>query len=109
MKDLLLDALAVYRLTRLVTTDSFPPVARLRENFVGRHTKERVEHEGGTHTHFAEPDAWAELSECAWCASWYVALGVISARALFPRAWDVAARALSFSAVAGLVSTAAGD
>lgn len=123
MRDLAVDALATYRLARLVHTDTFPPILKWRQAFVARHTNVigvpvtvlagyqddgQAITEQQTHEH-EEPDAWAELVECAWCSSVWVAFGVLAARRLFPRAWDAVARPLAFSAVAGLLSTAAND
>lgn len=101
-RDLMVDAAATFRLARLVASDTFPPVAKLREAFVDRHTKIVHDDETGGHDHV--PDSWAELVECPWCNSWWIALGVVAARRIAPKQWDVVARALAFSATAGVVS-----
>lgn len=58
--------LTVYRLTRLVTADAFPPIAAARD---------AVEHRWGT-------DSWQNyLANCPWCVSVYVAAAVVAATA----------------------------
>ena len=119
LTDLVLDALATYRLTRLVTRDTI--TAEPRERFVrheyahagdvtaaeqllndepaaGACWVEQVDADG------ARAPKLAKLVTCPWCASIYVAAGVVLARRLAPRAWDPLARLLSFAAVAGLVA-----
>ena len=80
----LVDALAVYRLTRLVTRDRITEPLRTRV-------------ESG-------PEWLTYLLRCGWCASPYLAVGVITARRLVPRAWAPAAGVLACSAVAGLLT-----
>ena len=87
--------LAVYRLTRLVVSDTFPPVRALRERVLARWPSEDTEFTGEWVTHTAgEPTTptgtalypvdsttyaalyphWiGELVTCAWCASVWVA------------------------------------
>lgn len=96
--DLVIDAAATYRLVRLVTEDTFPPVQALRNRIVEAHTTYDDQGVG-------DPDNWAELVECPWCASWWIALGVVAARRLAPRFWDPVARGLSFSLVSGLIAS----
>ncbi len=85
----ILDGLAVYRLTRFVTSDTFPPIEKLRERVVQR---------GG---------AIAELVSCPWCVSPYVAALVVGARRF--RWWPKLAEVLAFSAAAGIIATAVKD
>lgn len=59
---LILLALAVYRLTRLITADMFPPIAALRAWPARR---------------FGEESSWAYLAECPWCVSMYVATALV--------------------------------
>ena len=80
----LVDCLAVFRLTRLVTRD------RITEPL-------RAKAETG-------PEWLRYLSGCAWCASPYVAVGVVLARKWAPGVWEPAARVLAFSAVTGLLA-----
>lgn len=85
----LIDALAVYRLTRLVVEDKVTERARQRVDDVAR------------------VEGWSGLRYwlgCYWCASVPIAFGVVAARRVAPRAWDPVARALACSAVAGVVS-----
>jgi hypothetical protein len=96
---LLVMSLAVYRLTRLVVADTFPPVLWLRDRLVGgwRPLTERewaqlrsagsaympwkTQSVDGVENRWVERKAWspfwlAELLSCPWCASGWVALAV---------------------------------
>lgn len=116
---LALDALATFRLTKLVVDDQL--TAELRDAVIesayetaGRAAQMRELHPEA----LTYPSGWAEavvpndpnapklafLVTCPWCAGMWVALGVVAARRLVPRAWAPLARALAFSAVAGLMS-----
>lgn len=79
------DALASFRLARLVMADTFPPARRART---------LIRQKG--------PEWAAELIECPWCVGMYTSLGVVAARAVAPRAWDPLARALAISAAVGV-------
>lgn len=81
--------LATYRLTRLVTTDTFPPVLLIRDIVAGGW---RPAEEGETPTdtvggvpsvyHYRAQwsPAWlGELITCPWCASAYVSAAVVGA------------------------------
>lgn len=85
---LLVDALAAYRLTHLITDDHLPfgPI------------RERV-------LHTDSDGLIAEWMECPWCAGMWVAAAVVAARAGAPRWWAPAARVLALSAAVGLLST----
>lgn len=79
---LLLDGLAVYRLTRLVTVDTITDPWRswLTGAFTG----------------------WLiELLVCGWCLSVWIAAGVVVLTWLFPLQWAWVALALAASAIAG--------
>lgn len=89
MTDLALDALAVFRISRLLTDDAILDAPRSR--YVDRMTERGHEN-------------LAYLATCGWCVSAHVAFGVVVARRLFPLAWSPVARALAFSAVAGILS-----
>lgn len=55
---------AVYRITRLLTADSFPPLQSARE---------AIQHRYG-------PESWqAYLSECPWCVSVWIGGAVVLA------------------------------
>lgn len=77
-------ALGIYSLTRLITTDSFPPIEKLRNWFF-----DRFPHDGystkvrptrgqwvtvGT-TYHVNIGVWqGELVSCPWCMGWWVSL-----------------------------------
>lgn len=86
MEILLTDALAAYRLTRLVVDDTIldRPRAHLTEAL-------RV---GGY-------DKAIEGLTCTWCVSVWAAAGVTLARRAAPRLWAPVAAALAASAIAG--------
>lgn len=92
MRDLLVDALAVARLTRLVTEDTLPPLETAR---AAAYRAVKARH----------GEDWAEGILCPWCVSVHLAVGVVVIRQLLPRAWSPAARALAFSYAAGWLNT----
>lgn len=124
MTRLLVDALAVYRLSRLVTRDVL--TRGLREKVIERAYLSQGARwgacEDGLEVHRPgkllviasrwdevpgaddAPPKLASLISCSWCSSVYLAFGAVVARRLFPRLWAPVAEALAFSAVAGLVS-----
>lgn len=81
------DALAVYRLTKLVIDDKLTEDVRNKvfETFPPESTKVGY------------------LFTCPWCVSIWVGLGVVAARKVAPRAWDGVATALAASSVTGLL------
>jgi hypothetical protein len=89
--ELAIDALAAYRLTRLATVDTFPAAASVRER-VSRWAR-RSGH-----------PALDELVHCPWCIGFWISAGVVVVRAGTPRAWSPLARALAFSAAAGVIA-----
>ena len=82
--DLAIDCAATYRITRLLTVDRV--AQRYRDALASR---------GETAAYY---------SECAWCTSAWVAVGVVAARRLAPRVWGPVATALAFSAVTGITA-----
>ena len=88
--DLVIDALASYRVTRLLAGDGI--IERQRDAFVDRLRR-------GGHRKLVE------LSECPWCIGFWVACGVVAARRTVPRAWSPVAEAFAFSAVSGLLAS----
>lgn len=84
--DVVVDALAVYRLTRLVQEDTLTEPAREAVALVLGESR------------------WSELLHCPWCLSVWLAGGVVLARRVFPRAWPAVARVLAYSAVTGLLT-----
>jgi hypothetical protein len=81
---LVVSALAVYRLTRLITDD-----------LITEPLRKAIEHLG-------EP--WATGIECAWCVSVWVCAGSVAMWLLIPALWHVLAVVLALSAVAGLIT-----
>jgi hypothetical protein len=93
----LVDLLAAYRITRLVTTDVL--TEDLREAYC-RWLERDVDPEESTERKLVT------LVHCAWCASPYVTVGVLAARRLAPRLWGPVALVLASSAVIGLLAQA---
>jgi Protein of unknown function (DUF1360) len=109
------DALAVHRLTRLVTRDTI--TRPLRAGMIA-----------GAYARAYEPGSdwvqsersWAEWDEvplddddappmaafitCRWCVSIWIAFGVVAARRYASWAWDPIARALALSSAAVLAA-----
>lgn len=109
-----LDALAAYRLTKLVTSDVLTSEVRdgvvlaaysragrvLAIDSVQRYPGQCADAVAND----ADPPKLAVLVTCPWCASFWLGLAVVALRRLFPRLWGPLAEALAFSAVAGLVA-----
>lgn len=89
MTDLLLDALAVYRLTHLLTDDAIFDKQRAQ-------VQDALRAAGHTKV--------AYFVTCSWCSGLWFAAGVVLARRLFPRVWSPCARVLAFSAATGILS-----
>ncbi len=123
---LLVDALATYRLTKLVVDDQI--TAEWRDAVIRWAYETQDDPDTGMHIAQAAgievltPGAWAEivandpdppklayLVTCPWCASVHCAALVVLARRLFPRWWAGVGEALALSAVAGLVSEKVAD
>lgn len=90
----LVDALAVARITRLVTEDRIP-FGWLRDRILER----AQENSGG----LGSDSRLAELVTCPWCMSIWVAGFVLLARRFVP-GWRHLARLLAASLVAGLAA-----
>lgn len=86
--EVVLDAIAVYRLVRLLQQDTLPPLPAVREKLMDRY---------GAHP-------LSELIDCPWCLSIWVGAGAVVARRFTPRLWGALARVLASSAVTGLLS-----
>jgi hypothetical protein len=104
---LAVDALATYRLVRLVTADVISePVRMAVVRSVGADVPEEAE--ALTAQEVVEemdvPPKLATLVTCRWCAGVWIAAGVTGARLLAPRAWEVASRGLALSAAAVLLA-----
>lgn len=91
----LVDSLAVYRLTILVTRDAI--TARLRGWLSATDAT-------GIH----RPRVWDFLG-CAWCTSIWIAGGVVVLTRLVPVPWSYVALVLAFSAAAGALSSLVRD
>ncbi|MBA2444360.1 MAG: DUF1360 domain-containing protein [Nocardioidaceae bacterium] len=86
------DFLATYRLTTLIKDD------KLREDFRGL-VFQRFGEPGGEDGHKV-----SYLVTCPWCLSIYFAAVAVVARKKWPRAWGPVAKALTFSAMTGLLA-----
>ena len=112
--DLAVDALATYRLTRLVTADIISEP--FRRSIVGRLLGWGEEEMAAVHPtsleaveELEDPPKLARLLTCRWCAGVWVAGGVVAARTVAPRAWDPVARGLALSTGAALIARAETD
>ena len=112
--DVLTDALAVYRLTRLAITDDITEPVRdriygwLSTRGYPRRTLVQIQADAQQGTLPGSPRARFayELLTCSWCLSVWIGAGAVLARAACPRVWDALARTLAFSAVAGVITQA---
>lgn len=86
--DAVLEALAVFRATKLMQQDDLPPLPELREKLMARYGASR----------------WSALLDCPWCLSVWLGLASVGLRHLAPRFWRVGASVLASSAVAGVIS-----
>lgn len=105
---LVVDALAVYRLTRLATADVLTEDARralveFAYSIAGRIAPEADTAEEVVARDIDEPPKLAVLVTCRWCAGMWVALGVVFVARRF-RWWPAMADALACSAAAALVA-----
>lgn len=84
---LVLMSVATYRITRLVTTDTLPPALWIRDRLAGG-WREAEDHETPTDVIDGVPSVYnkrapwsthwvGKLITCNWCASAYVAAGVV--------------------------------
>jgi hypothetical protein len=88
MDNLIVDALATQRLTRLVVEDAITEPIR---NFIFKK--------------FGEPEdnRISYLITCPHCASMWIGFGVVAARTIAPKAWRPLSYALAFSSVTGWI------
>lgn len=109
-RDLALDAIATFRLSRFVTEDVItrPVRARLiraayrhRDGFV--QTLSEAEWDDLPSQDDDAPKL-ADFLRCYWCTSAYLAVAVLAARRFFPREWEWIARGLALSAAAALIA-----
>lgn len=86
--EVVIEALAVYRATRLLQQDDLPPLPQIREKLMQRYG--------------ASP--WSALLDCPWCLSVWTGAGLLALRRVAPRIHDVLVRVLASSAVTGMIS-----
>lgn len=114
---LLVDALAGYRLTRLITADVITEPLRgavIRAAYVrqdGPNLAADLEDStpGDTWTQRANDDPYAptlaRFITCPWCVGVWVAAGVVTARRVAPGPWAPVAEAATVAAAAGLIAS----
>ncbi len=83
----LIDALAVHRLTKLVIDDKI--TEDFREKYFEKHDPQTTK--------------MGYLMTCPWCVSFWAGAGVVTVRAVAPKAWRPLAYALAFSSFTGWV------
>jgi hypothetical protein len=86
---LFIDAIAVYRLTRLVVEDGI--TAPIRDRIISKR-------DGSTR------DWWEQLLTCRYCVGIYVGVGVAFARWVFPVQWTPIAYMLAIASAAPLLA-----
>lgn len=96
---LLVDMAAAARITRLVTTDTFPPAKHVRDWLLDKVDPRKVREVEG-----AEPPSLVELIECNWCAGFWISAAVVAARKAFPGLWDPIARVFATSYAVGMLA-----
>lgn len=118
--ELAVDALATFRLTRLVVADVLTAEARdaiVEGAYASAGRRERAVAEwlpeGEAVGRWAEavandpdPPKLATLVTCPWCTGMYLAAGVALARRVAPRPWSALAKVLALSAAAGIIASA---
>lgn len=117
---LVINALAAFRLTRLLAVDMLPPIPRVRaavERWArARWTAELDASEGhdaksallARHRMYGDSPALATLVTCPWCLGFWVALLTALLSVAVPTgAWVWLAVPLALSAVTGLLNQAA--
>lgn len=98
---LLLDALACFRLTQLVTTDVI--LAPARDRLIGRTLGRSRDLQGNLPPIAARPRV-AEFITCPWCVSIWLAVAVVLLQAFLPAVCLIVSAVLAFSAVSGLLA-----
>lgn len=98
---LILDALACFRLTRLVVEDTI--TQPVRDRLIGR-AYANGRNMDGTKMEVAARPRLAELLSCPWCASPYVAVLIVALQTFAAGVCLYVSAVLAFSAVAGLLA-----
>lgn len=106
---LTLDALAVYRLTRLVTLDDITAPLRDRAlSAIYRRSRDEVNPAPTDWTSYAiedeNPPKLATLLTCRWCTGTWCAMMVVWLRRRAPKTWDPLSVVLTLSAGAALIA-----
>ncbi len=97
---IVLNALATYRLARLVTEDTImEPFRRRLYGHVARPFTVAEQE-----LQIAARPRVAVFITCPWCVSIWIAAAVVALQALVPGQWSYAAAGLAFSAAAGLIA-----
>lgn len=93
---LVVNALAAFRLTRLWTRDSLPPLPSIRQYVLDRLDKGRE----------ALPEhPLTALVDCPWCIGFWISVAVVALMSALPHWWPVVAVPLAFSAVVGWLAS----
>ncbi len=110
MQEVVIDALAAARLSRLVRTDRI--TAPAREVVLARAYRRRrltmhpsVSSWSDHAVLDRDPPKIAVLLDCPWCVGVWVAAAIAVAGRLAPRAWRPAARALAVAYAAGWIES----
>lgn len=100
--DLILDALAVWRLTRLITFDLLTQGLRDKvRTYEARPERDVITDSRRFGEQVGTVGPLTTLVNCPWCASVWVAAGVALLRRVAPLPWRATARTLAVSVVAG--------
>lgn len=110
--NLLIDAIAGYRLTRLITADVIterPRAAVIRWAYGNDAPAIEATSPSDSWTDRVNddpaPPALARLITCPWCTGVWVAAGITAARRLTPRLWAPVAETAVVAAAAGLLAS----
>lgn len=98
---LILDALACFRLTRLVVADTI--TASLRQRLIGHTYEGQPRYGDGTRIPVAGRPKLAEFLGCPWCVGFWCALAIVLLQAAAAGVCVYVTAVLGFSAVAGLL------
>ena len=111
--ELVVDALAAHRLTRLATADEITEplralAVRTAYEIAGRAHEARyaTPHSTWPERAMDDPNApkLARLFVCRWCAGWWISLAIVRARRRHPQLWQPIAEAAALSSAAALVA-----
>ncbi len=102
----IIDALAVHRLTRLVTADDL--TGPIRDGLIRWAYDRQGISFADDPTKFAQDDPnaprLAQLVTCRWCASTWLAGGFVLGKRLVPKAWGPVSEILALSSLAALIA-----